>query len=97
LWPRILADVVGVPVQVPVVRESTSLGAALLAGVAVGLHPDVESAAAAASAFEAPIEPQAPAAATYDELYDAWRRVYRASLEMSEAGLTRPLWRAAGT
>ncbi len=96
LWPQILADVLGVPVNVPVVRESTSLGAALLAATAVGLHDDVGSAARAIAAFEEPVEPDPGRVAAYDDLYEGWRRLYRASLEMSEAGLTRPLWRAAG-
>lgn len=96
LWTQILADVLGVPVRVPVVRESTSLGAALIAGTAVGLHPDVESAARAAAAFEAPVAPDAARAAAYDGLYRSWRELYAAVLQISEAGLARPLWRAAG-
>lgn len=96
LWPQILADVLGVRVRVPVVRESTALGAALLAGAAVGLHDDAASAARAIARFEEPVEPDPERVAAYDELYHAWQGIYRASLEMSEAGLTRPLWRAAG-
>ena len=34
---------------------------------------------------------------TYRELYERWLELYRRSLELSEAGLVRPLWRAAGT
>jgi autoinducer 2 (AI-2) kinase len=96
LWPQILADVLGVPVDVPVVRESTALGAALLAGAGAGLYADAVAAGRDIAAFEATVEPDPERVTTYDELYDAWGGVYRASLEMSEAGLTRPLWRAAG-
>ena len=96
LWSQILADVLGVPVHVPVIRESTALGAALLAGTGAGLYTDAIAAAREIAAFEEPFEPDPDRVATYDELYVAWRRVYLASLEMSEAGLTRPLWRAAG-
>jgi autoinducer 2 (AI-2) kinase len=85
-----------VPVHVPVVRESTGLGAALLAGTGAGLYPDAVTAAREIAAFEEPVQPDPARAAAYDELYAAWRRVYLASLGMSEAGLTRPLWRAAG-
>ncbi len=38
LWPRIVADVLGVSVRVPVVKEATALGAALFAGLGVGLY-----------------------------------------------------------
>jgi hypothetical protein len=34
--------------------------------------------------------------ATYRELYNRWAAVYSRSLELAEAGLVRPLWRAAG-
>ena len=37
------------------------------------------------------------AAAAYAALYEQWLELYRRSLELSEAGLVRPLWRAAGT
>ena len=37
LWPQILADVLGVPVEMPPVLEATSLGAALCAFVGAGV------------------------------------------------------------
>ena len=40
------ADILGIPVVRPVVLETTALGAALLAGLAVGLYADKEEAAA---------------------------------------------------
>ncbi len=40
------SDILGVPVVRPAVLETTALGAALLAGLGVGLYPDKESAAA---------------------------------------------------
>jgi glycerol kinase len=45
---QIQADTLGIPVERPVVRETTALGAALLAGMAAGLyagHDDVRGAA----------------------------------------------------
>lgn len=35
IWCQILADVLGLPVKVPVVKEATALGAAILAGYGV--------------------------------------------------------------
>jgi sugar (pentulose or hexulose) kinase len=46
--------------------------------------------------FERTCEPDPVAAAAYRSLYDRWLAVYARSLELSEAGLVRPLWRAAG-
>ncbi len=45
LFLQALADSCGRPVEVAPVTEATTLGAAFLAGVAVGLWPDLESAA----------------------------------------------------
>jgi glycerol kinase len=58
---QIQADVLGIPVERPVVRETTALGAALLAGLAVGLyasHDDVRGAAQLDGRFT-PVEDQA--------------------------------------
>ena len=38
LWPQIIADVLGLPVHVPAVTESSALGAALCAGTGAGLY-----------------------------------------------------------
>ena len=38
LWPQIVADTLGIPIRIPVVKESTALGAAIYAGVGAGLY-----------------------------------------------------------
>jgi autoinducer-2 kinase len=95
LWPRILADVLDVPVLVPKVKESTALGAAICAGVGAGLYPSLAEGSRLAR-FEATVEPDPVAVAQYRPLYTQWRGVYDRMLELSEEGLLRPLWRAAG-
>ncbi len=97
LWPQVVADVLGVPVHVPVVKESTALGAAIYAGVGAGLFDDAGDAAGRLVRFARTCEPDPAAAAAYADLYEQWLELYRRSLELSEAGLVRPLWRAAGT
>jgi autoinducer 2 (AI-2) kinase len=97
LWPQILADTLGMPVHIPVVKESTALGAAISAGVGVGIYEDATAAAQDIVAFERTVAPGADASAAYDELYERWLELYRRSLQLSEDGLVRPLWRAAGT
>jgi autoinducer 2 (AI-2) kinase len=97
LWPQIVADVLGVPVRVPAVKESTALGAAIYAGVGAGIYEDAGSAAERLVHFERTHKPDPAANAAYSHLYQQWLELYRGSLELSEAGLVRPLWRAAGT
>jgi xylulokinase len=45
LWLGIMADVMGTPLLVPRVLEAGALGAAILAGVGVGVYPGVQEAA----------------------------------------------------
>ncbi len=97
LWPQIMADVLNCRVKVPVVKESTSLGAALYAGLGVGLYQDLKSVAQSVVSFEKTYEPDPTNHQQYQELYEQWSRIYARSLEMVEEGLIRPLWRAAGT
>jgi len=97
LWPQIVADTLGLPVRVPEVKESTALGAAIYAGVGAGLYDDAADTAGRIVRFERTFEPDAAAGRAYAVLYDRWLELYRRSLELSEAGLVRPLWRAAGT
>ena len=97
LWPQIIADALGLPVQIPQVKESTALGAAIYAGVGVEIFNDAVSAAEKISHVERTVQPRPDAVAAYDKLYAQWSELYRRSLELSEAGLVRPLWRAAGT
>lgn len=97
LWPRIVADVLGVPVRLPAIKESTALGAAIYAGVGAGVFPSVEDAVARVVRFEETIEPDRDRHATYSDLYQRWRAIYARALELTEAGLAEPLWRAPGT
>jgi autoinducer 2 (AI-2) kinase len=97
LWPQIIADAIGVPVRIPAVKESTALGAAIYAGVGAGLYNDPSETARDLVRFERTAEPNAAAHETYSGLYDRWIELYQRALPLSESGLVRPLWRAAGT
>jgi autoinducer-2 kinase len=96
LWPQIVADALGIPIQIPAVKESTALGAAIYAGVGAGLYDDATSAAARLVRFDRRCDPDPRAVAAYRDLYGQWLQIYSRSLELAEAGLVRPLWRAAG-
>ncbi|HVX91020.1 MAG TPA: FGGY-family carbohydrate kinase, partial [Candidatus Paceibacterota bacterium] len=65
-----LADLTGLPVDRPVVTETTALGAAYLAGLASGLFRDTGD-IAARWALDRRFEP-AMNSTTRDALYDGW-------------------------
>jgi len=69
LWCQIIADVMDIPLSIPEVVETTSLGAAILAGVGVGLFPDVVEAAERMVRIESRCEPRAEWRACYDAIY----------------------------
>jgi len=97
LWPQILADVLNCRVKVPVVKESTALGAALYAGLGAGIYDSMRSVVQQLVRFEKTYEPDLATHQVYQQLYEQWLQVYQRSLNMVEEGLVRPLWRAAGT
>jgi autoinducer 2 (AI-2) kinase len=96
LWPQILADVLGVPVETPPVREATSFGAALCALVGAGVFADLPQAVAATSREPASFEPDAANHAVYDEAYARWRALNEHLLTAAERGIVPFLWRGAG-
>jgi autoinducer-2 kinase len=97
LWPQIIADVLGVRVGVPVVKESTALGCAIAAGTGAGWYPDMRSAARKLAKVERRLEPSKENHARYEKLYENWVEVYHRALDMVEDGLLNPLWRPTGS
>lgn len=51
-WPQIMADVLELPIGVAEARETGALGAAIGAAVAVGIHPDFETAVSTMTRIE---------------------------------------------
>jgi autoinducer 2 (AI-2) kinase len=96
LWPQIMADVLGVPVRVPAVTESSALGAAICAGTGAGIYSSLSELESDLRPRSRSYEPDAGAVTVYDERYALWRQVYQRMLAMSDDGLLSPLWRAAG-
>ena len=77
LWAQILADVLGVPVRVPVVKESTALGAAICAGLGAGIYTSLDDADRLVR-FERTVEPDPGTVAAYKDLYPEWLTIVRA-------------------
>jgi len=77
VWMQIKADVSGRPVRGVLVDEATALGAAMLAGVAVGTFASFSDAADRAVALAPePFTPEPANARLYDEAYGRYRRLF---------------------
>ena len=96
LWCQILADVLGIPVNVPNVKEATALGAAIMAGHGVGLFPDISATAKKLVHIEHRFEPNMENHATYMRLYEDWRKMYARELQIADDRITRYMWAAPG-
>jgi xylulokinase len=78
LWRQILADVLDVELVTVNTTEGAAFGAALLAGVGVGIWPDVASACAQTIQLTGSTQPQPKAVSRYAALYAQYRRLYPA-------------------
>jgi autoinducer 2 (AI-2) kinase len=96
LWPQIVADVLGVPVETPPVREATSFGAALCALVGAEAYPNLAAAAAATAKDPGMFWPDVAAHAIYEAEYARWQALNAHQIAAADAGLTPHLWRGAG-
>lgn len=96
VWSQIVADVLGMEVRVPVVKEATALGAAILAGYGAGLYDDIAETAARLVKWDRVFVPDPNNHEVYSEMYPKWRSVYAAQLNLCEQGLTRYMWCAPG-
>lgn len=76
LWLQIKADVTGLPLHAAECEEAASLGAAILAGVAVGLFPDVETACQQMVRGGARVEPDPAHRSVYEAAYNRYLRLY---------------------
>ncbi len=83
LWNRIKADVTGVTVAVPAVRESALLGSAILAAVGIGRHASLDAAIRAMVAIDHRLEPDNAAMAVFDRLFGVYRDLSSGLLDIS--------------
>ncbi|HEX5158622.1 MAG TPA: xylulokinase [Ktedonobacterales bacterium] len=78
LWRAILASVLATPLESVAASEGAAYGAALLAGVGVGIWPDVTSACAATITPGEITAPNAEWQAEYERLYPVYQSLYPA-------------------
>lgn len=76
LWLQIKADICQVPLQKPAVTEAACLGAALAAGVGVGVYSGYDEAVSSAVSWQSRIEPSPAGVDAYEERYDLYRQLY---------------------
>lgn len=96
LWSQIVADVTGCRVKIPKVTEATALGAAMAAGVGVGIYRDMASVAKELVAWDKTYEPNMENKKVYDEIKIKFQRAYEAQLKLVDDNITTSMWRAPG-
>ncbi len=76
LWARIRADTAGLPAEIPRHKDTSPIGAALLAAVAAGAWPDVAAAAGQVGEVDRTVEPDPAAKDAYDLAYERYRELF---------------------
>lgn len=77
-WQQLKADVIGAPIQTLAVTAVTAQGAALLAGIGIGMFADEADASARANCPAARYEPNPETHARYDAAYPTFCALYPA-------------------
>jgi xylulokinase len=96
-WNQLKADITGFPVEVPRVLETTVVGAAIVAAVGVGVHPDVPAAIRSMTAIASRLEPNPALRETYDRLYETYVALHPAVAPVLARNLATPQPIGAGT
>ena len=78
LWLKIVASVLGIPIERTAVEEGAAYGAALLGGVAAGVFADAAEAVDACVRVRDTVEPDPEWQRVYDEGYERFRSLYPA-------------------
>lgn len=76
LWTQIKCDVTGKPIDVPSSDTATTLGAAILAGVATGIYKSFDEAVAKTVRVTRTHEPGTQNSAAYDAAYSTYLAIY---------------------
>jgi xylulokinase len=84
-WMQNKADMMGRPIEVPEVEEATPLGAAMLAGIGVGVYRDEQDAFEQVRKPGAVYEPDPELATRYADLFEVYKQIYPALAPVSHA------------
>ncbi|MCM3399925.1 autoinducer-2 kinase [Oceanobacillus profundus] len=96
LWCQIVSDVLNKPVKVPIVKESTALGAAICAGIGANVYDSLQDAISKVVKIEKEYQPIQENHLIYSRLYEKWESVYLHQLNLADKGLTEHMWSSPG-
>ena len=78
LWRRILSNVLGITLELPMTEQGPGYGGAMLAAVACGEYPDVITCARALTAVKEVTKPEPALVKAYDARYQVGKNLYPA-------------------
>lgn len=86
VWPQMFADVLGIPIRVTACKETGALGAAICAGVGVGIWPNLSAGVAQAVSVTAqPFVPKPEMSTFHEPRYRLFKRLETAMAELWQA------------
>lgn len=81
-WCQMFADALDASIAVPNGSEFGAQGAAILAGIGVGVYDDLQSAVDRTSGIDRSFEPRPEKAQQYDRWYDVYKEAYEATFDV---------------
>lgn len=82
LWKRILANVLNLRLESPASEQGPGMGGAMLAMVACGIFPDVETACRTLVHISSAVEPETDLVEKYEKRYRQFKQIYPALKEL---------------
>ena len=82
LWRQMIADILGIPLDIPVTEQGPGYGGAMLAMVACGVFESVQQAAEKLIHVKDTVQPDPERVALYEERYQQFRQIYPACREL---------------
>jgi FGGY-family pentulose kinase len=89
LWMRILADVTGKPIAIPLEQQAAVLGCAILATVGAGIYGSIAEAASRMVTVGKTLEPDATRCADYQFAVEQYVQTYESLKDASRAAVRR--------
>ena len=85
LWRKIIANVLGIPLDMVKTEQGPGYGGAMLAMVGCGVFENVQAAADALVELASTVEPDPEITARYEERYQKFKRIYPAVKDLFPA------------
>ena len=82
LWQKMIANILNIPLDLPVTEQGPGYGGAMLAMVTCGKYPTVIDAAKALIKVKATVEPDKEIALRYEKKYQQFKQIYPTNKEL---------------